>query len=368
MNLHDYSELPDEIHLKHSKRIAKRLDTYSKDVTKIIQDEKSGKQLGLKTKYPMVNALFNKYPRFGEITVVSGSSGSGKSYLLNMFIHQFLDFKELNSAFDQKVLVVWCGYENKPENEVLRSIATKMKLSYTYLLSSELIQTTTGLNYNVLTDKEEAIIMKLLNRYSNLPIYHISIPHNIWMSKADILEIASYFPDYKIIVAIDHSQLSTRSIKEKDENDIGINTGIVSIQLKKELDAMIWILNQMNDEIEKPERLKEKSSRNYPKKKDAFGSKQLYQASDNFLFLHKPFKLGINKYGTYGYKTSLLITDEVIEANPTRFDPIKDINKTLQVIHLYQSKHRDGSPDNDVFFLDAFHRGGIIPIPKSLLL
>jgi replicative DNA helicase len=90
---------------------------------------------GLLTRWSKVNASMGGCFRFNEITAIHGASGSGKSYILNMIREDFCD-KQLNH-FSKPFKILSFSFEMSAADELIRTYSSKMKTSYSKLVSTE---------------------------------------------------------------------------------------------------------------------------------------------------------------------------------------------------------------------------------------
>lgn len=294
--------------------------------------ERSGKQLGLLTRFPNINEAMLKYWRFGQVTMIAGASGSGKSAILNMIEDDFANNIEggINQNFKSDYLIVACKYEMTAADELLRTISGKMEKSYGYLLSSEMVDTNTK-KYNTITDEEFDDVTKRLEVLSKRPIVFIELAGNLYQLYATIAKIREEQPQRKIVITIDHSLLSAK-LDEKDDLALMANTAKFAMNAKKILGCMVIFLNQLNGNIEASVR-KENPNLHYPQKTDVHCGNQLFWACDDVWIFHRPELLEIDVYGK-------------------RKIPTKDL------IHGLQVKSRFGTTGN-CWFEQEFAKGRI---------
>ena len=105
--------------------------------------ERANKKIyyAMKNKYPglisrwwKVNKALGGAFRFGEITYISGASGSGKSYILNMLREDFAG--ELNRNYPKKFKILAFSFEMGADDEVIRTYSSSMATSYSKLVSA----------------------------------------------------------------------------------------------------------------------------------------------------------------------------------------------------------------------------------------
>ena len=339
-----------------------------KSTIKQVAKERSGKQFGVKCRYDGINKAMLRWFRFGRVAMLSGMSGSGKSYLLNKLRQDFLsketinfgkanfylgnENKKLDLTLDEKgnfkvprtldydkagelylesnliktndgnivqqgrnvdceydVVLAHFGYEMPPEDEQLRTCSDVMGKSYGFLMSSEWDKDLK--DYNKLSDKDFAEVSRVLESFSNQQEYYIPFSGNVEEFKATCYEIAKRNVGKKLIITLDHTLLSKR-LREKNDSELQTNIALAVVELRQVLDAFIIILNQMNQNIESTERLQNSDS-HYPSKKDIHLGAQIWWACDIVMMMHRPIVLGITRYGPHRLNTDRLIHVNIIK-------------------------------------------------------
>ena len=311
----------------------------------IIQEEMSGEQIGLKTRWSAVNKAMLKYFRFKQTTIIGGMSGSGKSYILNMLRNDFLDCqdlefgsiddliyvgdekyslsigddqvfrdsrlgikpdgtvyrKALNANAKYKPVIIHIGPEMPPEDEYIRSASNIMGCSYAYLLSAD---HTKG-KYNRLTEQEHKTFRRIMNiLQENRPEYHYTVPPTVDGLIHLVEKVCNNHPDRKPVVSIDHSLLMRRPAGQSEGESI-YRLALACIYIRETFDAIVIPLHQLNGYIESTER-KQSVDGHYPVKTDLYFGGQIWWAADNVFIGHQPHKLGIERYGHGGLSTENL--------------------------------------------------------------
>lgn len=286
--------------------VLKTVEEINKSVLKRIDIERSGKQLGLYTRFGQLNRAVGKYIRFGQGIGVAGLSGHGKSMLLNMLLQDF-ENPNMNGVFESNLVIVHNSFEMVPDDEVIRDLSGKVGKSHLGLLSSEF----GGEDYNRISDDEFRHIEQVLANQKVSDHYYFDEPTNIAGIIANInCAIRHYQDKYnttnipKVCVAIDHTLLV-----EGEDGDNVIDTmtriGKLTIQLKK-AGYLVILIGQLNGNIEIPERLKN-INLHYPQKSDIYAQAQIFNAVDVQLVIHQPALLGILEYGKRKLQTKDLI-------------------------------------------------------------
>lgn len=278
-----------------------------------IEAERTDEQLGLYCRWNDVNSANLKYWRFNNVTMLAGSSGSGKSFILNMLEDDFTN-KELNKNFKHSILILAFKYEMDAADEVTRTVASKLKKSYSYLLSSE--WQTESKNYNKIDEKELNDIKIEFEKIKHKPILYFETSGNLNQLEYTVDYYAKIYTNRKLIITIDHTLLSQK-VEEYNDLELMSNTALCAIRLRKKYKAMIILLNQLNAEIEKPIR-RENPLLQYPVKSDIHCGNQVFWACDNVIIAHRPELLGIEKYGKQKYPSKDLLHFAVIKSRKGR--------------------------------------------------
>lgn len=278
------------------------------NTVKVIEDERSGKQLGLYTRFDNLNRAAIKYFRFNQFNLFAGLSGSGKSYLLNMIEEDFCN-KELNSLTND-IIILHFGYEMNPVDEIIRTTSGKTGLSYAHILSSEWNNDTK--NYNVLSDKEFNNIKAQMDSLRNRPILFARHSGTLTQMYITVYELANKFYNSKIVVANDHTLLNRKTKEDKSEIDLLANGAKTFMKIRDDFGAMILALGQLNGDILKVERRTNRVL-HYPVMTDLHGSNQVFHASDFVMVMHRPEILNIEEYGSEQLNTKGLVHGAVLK-------------------------------------------------------
>ena len=350
----------------------KQTGTSIDEAKKRIADERSGEQHGLYCRYGPLNRAMLKYWRFRHVTLIAGSSGSGKSYFVNMLRQDFLDtvdivyqkidaftlnieeaqhviydpdtgkagrpqegeptnalyypsarlfqhdgrliHKAINKGCKYKVINIHFGYEMDAPDELLRSAANVLGKSYGYLMSSEYDKTLK--QYARVTDIESASCDEVLESFRTRKEFYIATSGNLRQLYWTVEFIANKYPDYKLCITIDHTLLSVK-LGEKSDNELQAATARTCIDLRTDFDAMVIPVGQLNQNIEKDERIL-KPAMHYPGKSDIHCGAALWWACDNVLINHRPERLNIQHYGPDKLNTSHLIHGAMIKSSKGR--------------------------------------------------
>lgn len=315
--------------------------------------ERDGEQYGLKVNFPSVNIAMGKYFRFNNVNLFAGLSGHGKSYLMNILSGDFLDYKKggINEDITFIPIIFNFCFEMSAYNEILRSVAGDMGVSYGYLLSSE-YDKVTG-EYNQLTDDELIKVEEYLKFYENKSILFFETPGNCKVIENTVLYYVKSYEakakesgvTYKYVINIDHTLLID-TLDEKSALELMANVGKLAIRLRKGINAMVNLLGQLNNNIEDVKRITNKAL-HYPIKSDIYAQGQLYNACDSVFIIHQPQLLKIIEYGTQKQNSGSI------------GKPTKDL------IHFMKLKARHGKVGS-IWLHNDLSKGRIIEKPKEL--
>lgn len=316
--------------------------------------ERDGEQYGLKVNFPSVNIAMGKYFRFNNVNLFAGLSGHGKSYLMNILSGDFLDYKEggINENITFIPIILNFCFEMSAYNEILRSVAGDMGVSYGYLLSSE-YNKETG-EYNKLTEEELIKVEKYLTFYENKSILFFETPGNVKVIENTVEHYVNQYlaigkrngKVYKFVINIDHTLLID-TLDEKSALELMANVGKLAIRLRKRFNGMINLLGQLNNNIEDVKRITNKSLQ-YPIKSDIYAQGQLYNACDSVFVIHQPQLLKILEYGTQKRLTKDLIHLMKLKARHGRVGSVWLHNDLLKGKIIEKSKELKDIEDKNL--------------------
>lgn len=318
-----------------------------KEAKDLIDSERSGNITGLFTRWKGINRGFLKYSRFGQVTMIAGTSGSGKSAILNMIEDDFTN-PILNPSFllpQPKIHILAFKYEMDASDEILRNLSGKVQKSYSYLLSSQVIEPDKQVEleqYNKVNDEEYNTYSETLDTLASKPISYIETAGNLDQLYNTCVAFNKANPHVRLVITLDHTLLSVK-LSEKDDLELSARTAQVAIKLRKALGANIIFINQLNGEIEKIAR-RDNPTLQYPVKTDIHCGNQVFWACDNVLIFHRPETLQIEKYG-----------------------PTREAVNSKDVIHCNWVKSRKGNTGH-VWFRNEFKIGNMVQVEKRSLL
>lgn len=284
-----------------------------KSADEMLQRSLKGEFMVLRTAWSKINRMLLGGFFFGQIYLIAGASGHGKSYFLNLIIRAMVSKKLNNPTF--KFRILHFGFEMSPEMELLRKISSITKIPFRKLVSSD----------DPLNKDEYERIKKAYTVLNDDPILYFDQPGTRYEIEATIRNFKKKFPDEEVVVSIDHSLLV---VSEPGENEITTLSalGKMCIALKKEFNICFIILGQMNDKIEGEKRRDPTNpALHYPTKTDIHGSKQLYHASDVVIIIHQPALLNLEYYGKKNIPTKDLIVIHCIkQRNGLQYNVLMD--------------------------------------------
>jgi replicative DNA helicase len=248
---------------------------------------------GLKCRWPIINSAVGGYFRFGEIITLCGASGSGKSYILNMLREDFAG--ELNKNFPYPFKILSFSFEMGAADEVIRTYAGKLNTNYSTLLSA----------FHRLNSDEYKRVIEVSKLTSNDKIHYVESTGNHLQIYDTVYSFHQQYPEHQLVITLDHTLLADY-FNEANEVELVSNISKLSIRLKKDFNALVIFIGQLNDKIEQSERI-QVDVLHYPTKKDIHGSKSVYMSSDTVAIIHRPELLGITQYGIRKLATKDLI-------------------------------------------------------------
>lgn len=337
-----------------------------------IQLERSMEK-GLISRWPALNRGVMKHFRFNTIYTIAGASGSAKSFILNMLRTDFTDQQEIRLNMDHlsddliqhfitkgefveslndlvryplnghvpfKPVFLHFSIEMHPKKENIRALSSFTGFSYDYLHSSAKIGTDEkGFNvYNKITDHEMNCFSDILEQFGDRKnILPFKLSPNIDEFKAACYTAAEKYPNNPIIIGLDHALLMSRK-DEKGDRELQDAFIKAAIEVRDSIDAMIFIVAQMNSDIE-DEKRRSNHNLHYPTKKDIYMGGQLYQGSDVVFTAFSPARIFITHYGP-------------------------DKIPTDKLIHLGLIKNRNGIEGN-IWLKNRLDIGKVVPVSRT---
>lgn len=318
--------------------------TVAANTIEMIRAEATGHQLGLKSRFGSLNVANGKYFRFRQVYFIAGLSGHGKSTLLN---HTIQDFTNTHLNFGKCVydyIICHHCFEMPPENEELRKVSSRLKVSYNYLLSSEYDRERNA--YNTLDEDYIKKVENVLSQDFDKPIYYFDEPsilsrvilninaaiddykQKLFKDKERLELVYSRYEAYlgrklkrpetweevmkpKVVCTMDHTLLLEQDKTESNILETMRNLGKTAIYLKKK-GCMCIFIGQFNNNIERIDRIRTPELQ-YPVKSDFYAQGEIFNACDGVYSIHQPELLGITTYGKKAYPTRLLVHIQVIK-------------------------------------------------------
>lgn len=324
MSQHNEKETPKILPIISMKEASDRALT-------IIDNERSGKQLGLYTRYSNLNRAFGKYMRFGLNTLLAGTSGSGKSTLLNLIIQDFTALRDyeisydnadgmpvnytipaINKVFYGKHMHIHFAFEMSAFNEILRMVSSQTGLSYNEILSSKFNKETR--KFDKLTGGKYKMVKNILDLNHTRPIVFIELAGNVYEIYNTIYHIFNHYTKLgieTISISLDHTLL-TDKLDEKSAMEIIANLAKGFIKVRKDFNACSILVSQLNGKIQTIER-KINPALHLPTEEDIYGSKEVNFAMDNIMINHNPSKIGIESYTVANYDGTDLLHGAVLK-------------------------------------------------------
>lgn len=267
----------------------------------------------------------------GDIVVIGGASGSGKTFELQTIRENVMDI-EINPDAKDYIFLDY-SFEMKLFNLILRGLNKVLNKSKKNILLNEF------------TEAEKALANRYVETLRDERFYIEENPLTPEQFLAQSREFLSMNKHKKtVFIAIDHMALFKNSQGDKKGT---IDAVVESVNiLKKEFPNVIFLLlTQLNRSI--LARIKDKDLNAQPNRGDVFQSDTMFHIADYLYIVHNPHRLGINQY---------------LKVNPNHYDYLEDffcevegVSKrvsfeTLGNIFYHVLKIREG----DVVFKDIF--------------
>lgn len=267
----------------------------------------------------------------GDIVVLAGASGAGKSFELQTLREQIMDVSRNPEAKD--FIFLDYSFEMKLFNVVLRGLNKVTKKKKKDILLSEF------------SEDEKAICKRYIETLSDDRFYIEERALTGEMFEKQSREFLEEHKDKKnVFIAVDHMALfkNSRGDKKTTIDDV---VEIVN-SLKRDYKNVIFILlTQLNRSI--LARIADRDLNAMPNRADIFQSDTMFHIADYLIVVHNPFRLGINEYlkvnpETYRYLEDFFITSDGLSK--------KVSFRTTGCIFFHVLKIREG----DVVFKDIY--------------
>jgi replicative DNA helicase len=264
------------------------LEDAARKELRYIKGRMKGDIKSLKTPWKKFDKAGMNGIEWGTIITIAGMSGSGKTAILNE-----LESGLFNINPDEKFAVLSFNFEMLARRLVGRKISKRLKMTTTQIYNAD----TDNPKKNI--DKETyQKAVDYATSIKDVPLWYVDIPGTVQEIKNTIEYFAMGMDcniDRGILVTLDHSIL-VKKFGEQNQMQTLYELAAMFNELKKKIKASFVIVSQLNRDIEKVERLQNKSL-HYPQKSDVFGADALYQYSDIFMVTHRPEMLNLRAYG-----------------------------------------------------------------------
>jgi replicative DNA helicase len=313
----------------------KKIGSYINSARRDLYNIQTGKTKLLKTGRPSIDStLGGLLP--GDIVVVAGASGHGKSTELYKIKNNILDVNINPEAQDYVFLDL--SLEMKVFNIVLRGLDNILQKSKKEILTSEF------------TADEIEVVKKYFKDIDDDRHYISQKPTTPDDFYNGVKKFAEEHRAKKaIVVSIDHILL----VKGQDKQKVLMSTIEHINQLKLEFDNIYFIvLSQLNRGI--LDRIYERNRISQPNTSDLYMSESMLQAASYVVVVHNPFKLGINEYSLVNPKHYSYLSNH--------FGQMKNDKVSFQTfgrIFYHVLKIREGGVVYDDIFIEE------IDLPKK---
>lgn len=265
-----------------------------------IEENRLNTQNKLVTRFTTLNQQLLGGFRFKNNVIIGGASGHGKSFFVQMLRTDFLD-KSLNGNLKDPIKILHFNLEMETSDEIMRELTRTTGITYSDMVSA----------WNKLSDEKLDRIKKELKTLKDEDrLYFVDTTGNKEEIKNTIYAFQDKFPSHRLVVTLDHSLL-VEKFEEKDEIQTMSELAKTFIEIRKKLENLNIIVTQLNDKIEDPKR--KQPANHFPTKTDFHGSKQVYQAADLVMVVHRPELLGITHYGFTQIPTERLVAVHILK-------------------------------------------------------
>lgn len=289
-------------------------------VKKELHKYQSGKFKPVKTGREWLDSMFGGLIP-GDIVVIAGSSGGGKSFELSRVKRYIMDLNNNDSAND----FVWLSnsLEMRLLSNVLRDLSVKLNKGKGKILKE---------NFN----EDELNIAK--EYFSDLEDGRFYLNEKSSTSNEFSNQIRFFLDNNKdkkaVFIDIDHIALQKGGDDKKGVVD-AVMEEIISIN--KDYKNVFWIvLSQLNRQILL--RSKDKDSNSAPNRGDLYQSDTIFHAADYVYVTHNPQRLGILEYMRVSQDAYMYLADHFSEIKGNRCS-----FKTFSRIFYHVLKNREAN-------------------------
>ena len=308
-----------------------------------LQARLKGEIISIKTSSPKINDATCDGFEWHTAVCIAARPGAGKSVLKEQIINESFELNPLSSHrcldFDLEMPLVF---------NAIREFSAHLGKSYKYMCSAEMDADMKKFTKEELQQCYLYSKQRLELKADGVSKYPIDVVEDA-PTVNEFEEIVTQYMEYysttddkgnkvytNTIVSMDHARLFIKAPFENGEQEMLHNLGKAIIRLKKKFPILFIILNHLNRNIDKPERVEEGRYGNYVLESDILGSDSFSQCCDIIIGINRPAKLQIRQYGPQRY---------IIE------------NDMVLVFHFL--KVRNGTPRMS-FFKGEFHRMKIV--------
>lgn len=253
-------------------------DVINKEVRQI-QKYQTGEIKPVRTNRPHLDGtLTGLLP--GDIVVVAGASGAGKTYELQTIRENIMN-SEINPSAEKYVFLDY-SFEMKLFNLVLRGLSKHLDKPKKEILLQEF------------DDKEKELAGRYIDTFRDNRFFLEENPCTAEEFYAETKKFLEKHRDKeKVFVAIDHMALFKNG--KGGKKDAVDAAGEAINQLKREFDNPIFILlSQLNRGI--LGRIAENDSNSAPNRSDLYQSDTMFHLADYLVVIQNPHRLGISEY------------------------------------------------------------------------
>jgi replicative DNA helicase len=261
------------------------------EALKYLNGRRKGFIKSYKTPWPKVNDAGVDGWEFGNIIIIAGRPGSGKTLIAEQIIRQGV---EINKDLDTRILQF--QFEMLGRASAIREYTSVLNKTYKEICSA---------GESILEQEELKMLLEYSKTRAELPIDIVEDPCTVVEFKQIV---KNYFETYKTeegykktIITIDHSLLFKKHPAEKDKHEMLSNLGEALTDLKKKYPVLFIVLSQLNRNAEDPDRNEDGKYGNYILDSDVYGSDALLQHCDVLIGINRPALKRIKFYGPERY-------------------------------------------------------------------
>lgn len=266
----------------------KTMNTVVDEAESKIRQAMEGSLASYVTRWSKLNDAIDSIQE-GEVIVLGGRPGSGKSAVLNLLVEDIFD-QELNPY---PTIGSYFSLEMPAYQQAIRYFSNSAKIPSKAILSTR----------NPIDETTFERIQGAGRQLRGMNVLFYDIPLNPETIYNTVLDMINKHPGIQVVLVVDHSRLVTGNVV-KEEEKIRRLMELMN-RLKNMYGVICILLSQMNRDIEK-ERDRRRMGKSLPVMADLFGASAVEQFATTVILLHRPEVYGVKEFMERDTKNMLI--------------------------------------------------------------